>query len=248
MYISRLTRLHTPGRWEKTIAPTVYEAHASSCHRRGLTLAAGTLLTGMRPAGGKPDVTRQGCRVPRPAGSVFCRSGVLWLASDRVAGRIAMEVMLVRVYRIFPATFEATELCLSLCGSTEKDGRPLRCMKDPGPTGKDGRPLRYMKARESSCHRRGLTLAAGTLLTGMRPAGVTPAVRRQGCRVPRPAGSVFCRSGVLWQASDRVAGGIAMEVMLVRVHRMYPAAYEKPLIFAGAAAGRPKKMVDPYGI
>ena len=82
----------------------------------------------------------------------------------------------------------------------------------------------------------------------MRPAGDKPDVTRQGCRVPRPAGSVFCRSGVLRLASGRVADGIAMEVMLVRVHRMYPAAYEKPLIFAGAYAGRPKKMVDPYGI
>jgi len=172
VYISRLTRLHTPGRWEKTIGPTVYEAHASSCHRRGLTLAAGTLLTGMRPAGDKPDVTRQGCRVPRPAGSVFCRSGVLWQASDRVADGIAMEVMLVRVYRIFPATFEATEFCLSLSGSI----------------GKDDRPLRYMKARESSCHRRGLKPTAGTLLTGMRPAGGKPDVPRQGCRGPSAQG------------------------------------------------------------
>jgi len=145
VYISRLTRLHTPGRWEKTIGPTVYEAHASSCHRRGLTLAAGTLLTGMRPAGDKPDVTRQGCRVPRPAGSVFCRSGVLWQASDRVADGIAMEVMLVRVYRIFPATFEATEFCLSLSGSIGKDDRPLRYMKDRRPTEKEERPIRYMK-------------------------------------------------------------------------------------------------------
>ena len=108
MYEGRLTRLHTPGRWEKTIGPYDMKARVSSCHRRGLTLAAaaGTLLTGMRPAGGKPDVTRQGCRVPRPAGSVFCRSGVLWLASDRVADRIAMEVMLVRVYRMYPAAYE----------------------------------------------------------------------------------------------------------------------------------------------
>ncbi|PIJ57841.1 hypothetical protein BOM23_12660 [Erwinia sp. OLMDLW33] len=83
--------------------------------------------------------------MPRPAGSVFCRSGVLWLASDRVADGIAMEVMLVRVYRIFPATFEATEFCLSLCGSTEKDGRPLRYMKDRRPTEKEERPQRNMK-------------------------------------------------------------------------------------------------------
>ncbi len=145
MYISRLTRLHTPGRSEKTIGPYNMKAHVSSCHRRGLTLTAGTLLTGMRPAGGKPDVTRQGCRVPRPAGSVFCRSGVLWLASDRVADGIAMEVMLVRVHRIFPATFEATEFCLSLSGSIGKDDRPLRYMKDRRSNEKNGRPLRYMK-------------------------------------------------------------------------------------------------------
>jgi len=82
----------------------------------------------------------------------------------------------------------------------------------------------------------------------MRPAGGKPDVTRQGCRVPRPAGSGFCRPGVLWLASGRVADRIAMEVIWARVYRIFPAAYEKPLIFAGASAGRPKKMVDPYGI
>ncbi|WP_224750603.1 hypothetical protein, partial [Erwinia aphidicola] len=77
--------------------------------------------------------------------SVFCRSGVLWLASGRVADRIAMEVMLVRVHRMYPATFEATEFCLSLSGSIGKDDRPLRYMKDRRPTEKEERPQRNMK-------------------------------------------------------------------------------------------------------
>ena len=126
------------------------KALESSCHRRCLKPTAGTLLAGMRPAGGKPDVTRQGCRVPRPAGSVFCRSGVLWLASGRVADRIAMEVIWARVHRIFPATFEAPEFCRSLSGSTEKDGRPLQYMKDRRSTEKEDRPQRYMEDRRST--------------------------------------------------------------------------------------------------
>jgi len=168
--------------------------------------------------------------VPRPAGSGFCRSGVLWLAQAGLLIVSRWKSFWRGVKGGYLWHIKAPEFCRSLSGSTEKDGRPLqymkdwrstdkedrpqRFMKDRRSTGKDGRPLHDMKARVSSWHRCCFKPTAGTRLAGMPHAEA----RRERLLPFRRA----------LAGSGRVADRIAMEVILARGQRRLPVAYQSP--------------------